>query len=484
MIPEPRSPKACGAEIPGRAANADPPSVGQRRGTRRSVRRLVAEPYRVLFPLAVLAGMLGVGHWLAYAAGWSGGYSGLFHAGVQMQVYVTGFIAGFLMTAMPRFAGARPASAAETWGTTLLLLAVLAFFAAGLWVLAQAAFVAVLLSLVAFFARRLAGRRGRRGGEDQRPKAVPPVELVWVPFALLHGLAGAALLAGGQGGWLSARAAATGRSMLQEGFVLAVVVGVGGFLAPRLMGTYRLPGGPGRSAASPRPASASGPGSGGGLGSDSRAGAGSGTKVPSARRRLALHAAGGALLLASFAAHGFGLRHEADLFRAVLLTGFLVASRTVVPRPRIGDQYVRYVWIAFWMVALGLWAAALLPDHRVAALHLVFVGGYSLMTFAVATMVVASHAGEAKRLRRPAWPLSLTAWGVLTALGLRLAAVVWPGRYFELLGAAAVAWLVAAAAWLAYVAPWLVRSLSPAAFDRMHEESKLRVLRARKAGPV
>lgn len=448
--------------------------------------RLFTQPYRVLFPLGVLAGMLGVGHWLAYAVGWSGGYSSLFHAGVQMQIYVTAFIAGFLMTAMPRFAGARPASAAETCAVAGLLLAVLGFLAAGRWILAQVAFVAVLFTLVGFFTRRLGGRR-RGGHRDQpqgatrRPKAVPPVELVWVPFALLHALTGASLLAAGQSGWLSGRAASTGRSMLQEGFVLAVVVGVGGFLAPRLMGTYRLPGGSGRASGSSRPGSASGPGPLAGDGSESGAGADAGGKVPSAHRRLALHAAGGALLLASFAAHGVGLRHEADLFRAVLVTAFLVASRTVVPRPRIGDQYVRYVWIAFWMVALGLWAAALLPDHRVAALHLVFVGGYSLMTFAVATMVVAGHAGEAKRLRRRAWPLSVTAWGVLAALGLRLAAVVWPGRYFELLGAAAGAWLVAAGVWLAYVAPWLLRTLPAADFDRMHEESKLRVLRARGA---
>lgn len=430
---------------------------------RSSPARLLTEPYRVLFPLAVLAGMLGVGHWLAYAAGWSGSYSGFFHAGVQMQVYVTAFIAGFLMTAMPRFSGTRPASVAEAGSVTGLLLLVLAFLATGRWVLAQAAFVAVLLSLVAFFARRLVQRRARRRAGDSRPRTVPPVELVWVPFALLHGLGGAALLAAGQGGWLSGRVAGTGRAMLQEGFVLAVVVGVGGFLAPRLMGTYRLPREPARGG--PEPAA----------GSEVSPGAATGTG-----RRLMLHAAGGALLLASFAAHGFGLRQEADLFRAVLVTGFLVASRTLVSGPRIRDQYVRYVWIAFWMVGLGLWAAALLPAHRVAALHLVFVGGYSLMTFAVATMVIISHAGEARRLRQPGWALRLTGGGVLTALALRLASVAFPDRYFELLGAAAAVWLVAALAWLVHVAPWLGRTLPVADLERIHEESKLRVVAARK----
>lgn len=115
-----------------------------------------------------------------------------------------------------------------------------------------------------------------------------------------------------------------------------------------------------------------------------------------------------------------------------------------------------------------------------AALHLVFVGGYSLMTFAVATMVILSHAGEARRLRRPSWALRLTGGGVLTALALRLASVAFPDRYFELLGAAVAVWLVAALAWLVHVAPWLGRTLPVADLERIHEESKLRVVAARR----
>lgn len=52
-------------------------------------------------------------------------------------------------------------------------------------------------------------------------------------------------------------------------------------------------------------------------------------------------------------------------------------------------------------IFLGSWAAFIFSSYRVAMLHLVFLGGYSLMTFTVATMVITSHAGKSEQLRRP-----------------------------------------------------------------------------------
>ena len=81
------------------------------------------EPFRVLFPLGILCGILGVGHWLLYALHWASASSSFFHAGVQTWAYLYGFIAGFLMTALPRFASAECATSREL-GLALGLLAV------------------------------------------------------------------------------------------------------------------------------------------------------------------------------------------------------------------------------------------------------------------------------------------------------------------------------------------------------------------------
>ena len=414
--------------------------------------RLVREPYRLLFPLGVLFGITGVGHWLSYAVGWSSHYSGFLHAGVQMQAYIAAFIAGFLMTFVPRLTSTRPASAAESCLVTGLLVAVWALLMNGRWVLAQAAFGLALAVLLVFLLSRVVGRRDAGRGGAARPR--PPVEMVWVPFALLFGLLGAGLLAGGQAGWLPVRALSVGRPMLQEGFVLAVVVGVGGFLAPRIMGTYRLPKPRGNDPVGPRDGE---------------------------RLSLAIHGGGGLLLLLTFVLEGVGQRPAAYLLRAVLVTLVFLRTRTLVRRPVVGDPFVRYLWISVWMVVLGVWGAALAPAHRVVALHLVFLGGYSLMTFAVGTMVVLSHAGRAKSLRAPSWSLRVTGGGVLVALALRLAAAALPEHYFALLGAPAVVWLVAAVTWLAAMAPRFLETVPVVEIDRQHEESKLRVLGQRRA---
>src|SRR3989338_4311737 len=71
------------------------------------------EPFRLFFPLGTLLGLVGINHWLVYALGWAGSSSGFFHAGIQVGGYMLGFIAGFLLTALPRFASTAPASSAE-----------------------------------------------------------------------------------------------------------------------------------------------------------------------------------------------------------------------------------------------------------------------------------------------------------------------------------------------------------------------------------
>src|ERR1035437_201255 len=70
-------------------------------------------PYRLLFPLGVLCGLIGVGHWMLWSIGWLAESHSFFHASMQVQGFLTCFVVGFLMTALPRFLGAPPARLGE-----------------------------------------------------------------------------------------------------------------------------------------------------------------------------------------------------------------------------------------------------------------------------------------------------------------------------------------------------------------------------------
>ena len=97
------------------------------------------------------------------------------------------------------------------------------------------------------------------------------------------------------------------------------------------------------------------------------------------------------------------------------------------------------------------------------------------MTFAVATMVALSHAGESEKLRQPLFILWLVAFGVLSALCFRITAVLIPSLYFQLLGLAAVFWILISASWLCFIAPRILRVPHPGTFENEHEQMKKRV---------
>src|SRR5579883_1668346 len=63
------------------------------------------DPYRIFFPLGIVFGIVGVSIWPLYYYGVTEGYSGRAHAFVQTDGFLYAFIAGFLLTAVPRFTG-------------------------------------------------------------------------------------------------------------------------------------------------------------------------------------------------------------------------------------------------------------------------------------------------------------------------------------------------------------------------------------------
>ena len=375
--------------------------------------RLRSEPFRIFFPLAFLLGVAGVAHWVLLSAGALGRYLAAFHAVTQMQSFMLAFASGFLLTAIPKRTRSAPASWIEIGVLLTLLPAVSLAALLGATAVSQLSYAAALLVLAQFAGRRFAARAsGRR----------PPTSFVLVPLGLAAGLAGAVMLLGSDGAPGADWVYAFGRALVLEGVFLCLALGIGPFfLAVALHGD-----------------------------------------APSdiSRRTAASivgYATAGAIILVALALQAGGSVRAGLLLRGSIAALVLAAGGAWRLPSRPGRN--RWLlWLATWMIPVGLMSAALFPEHRVAAMHVTYIGGFGLLAFAVATHVTLGHGGYSKdqagRPRAVVWFGALFAAAML----IRSAGTVLSSKYFELLGAAAAMWLLGAIIWASYLLPKMWRA--------------------------
>jgi len=262
-----------------------------------------------------------------------------------------------------------------------------------------------------------------------RATTQPPV-LVMLTVGWLYAVVGAATLLwirlGGPSGL-----ELFGRRVLWQGATLAVVMGIGGHLIPRILGYPE----------------------------------GVVPKYPATRGWRGVAAAfsgealvwwvAGLLLFAGFVIEQLGYEYTGRLVRAVVVTAGLLAVGRFWRLPRVRAPFAWGVWHAVWAVILGVWAVALAGRYYVAALHLIFIGGFSLMILMVGARVTLSHGGY-MGLEPHNWPIRWIGGGVIIALCLRLSAPAAPEHYFQVAAAAAAVWMAACLLWLVYHLPKMV----------------------------
>jgi len=373
-----------------------------------------AEPFRILFPLGMLIGVSGVSLWPLYFSGLHKFYPGIMHARLMIEGFMGAFIFGFLGTAMPRLTGTKPLSRIELTSMIVLLLV-----ATGLHIGHQhGSGDAVFLLLLLFFAAQM-GRRFL-----QRTDQLPPT-FVLVALGFANAIAGAALLVGGAMGVQDLRWPALGLLLLYQGFILYLVLGVGGFLLPRFLG---LP------ARSEMP---------------------DGAEASTAWKRRALFAAAtGFVLLASFVLEVFAaIPKGAGTLRFLAAAVFLAAEIPFHRSSGGGVTIIRSLRLGLILLLLGLLFPVLWPMQRVAGLHLVFIGGFTLITLTVATRVVLGHSGLAHLTTAPLPFLRMAAVLLFIAAFLRVAGDFQWALRGRLLDFASYSWMLAAGIWSWRVLP-------------------------------
>jgi uncharacterized protein involved in response to NO len=112
------------------------------------------------------------------------------------------------------------------------------------------------------------------------------------------------------------------------------------------------------------------------------------------------------------------------------------------------------VWIAHWLVILSLWLVAAVPRYRIDFLHVLFIGGFTLLILAVGTRVTLSHGGHSLTLERSSWPLRIGLTTGLVAMLARIGAPFAPFSYFEHLAFAGLLWIGGMLFWGFYLLRW------------------------------
>jgi uncharacterized protein involved in response to NO len=354
---------------------------------------------------------MGVAIWPLYYYGVTATYSGRAHAFVQTDGFLYAFIVGFLLTAIPRFTG----TDAPSRPVQLTLAAIIVFtgvaFEFQFFIAGQTAFLVAHCILLALVIRRFRRRRQE-----------PPETFPLVGVGLLCGMIAALLNAGIALNVVGPSWDPLAKRLLTEGMVLLLVLGIGGFLGPRLLGFAQLP----------------------------QFSKGSRLDEHRAKYILGYGIAGLIILISLISEYRFGITAMAFV-RAATATFVIMSTLEPWQLPAVRTTLSWCVWCANWFVISALWTVAIVPRYRVDFLHILFIGGFTLLIFAVGTRVTLSHGGHALALERRSWPLRIAVTAGLIALLARIGAPFSGLTYFAHLAWAGILWISGVCLWGFYL---------------------------------
>jgi hypothetical protein len=272
------------------------------------------------------------------------------------------------------------------------------------------------------------------GHSFSRRKTSPPPTFALVAIGMLAGLIGAVINVGIALQWLDPGWDLVGRRLLTEGMMLLIVLGVGGFLGPRLLGFAELPNLHALTAIQKQLA-------------------------PSFMLRYgtAIYAGSGVLILLSVFGYGYNLTWMPAV-RAVVGTALICSAIRPWRRPALRSTLAWCVWVAHWFLIVGMWAAALMSKYRIDFLHIEFIGGFTLLILAVSTRVALSHGGYSQHEEQRSWSLRIGLTTGCLALLARLGAPFAPPVYFGHLAWAALSWIAGISIWGIYLLRRILRT--------------------------
>lgn len=374
------------------------------------------EPYRLFFPAGLAAGLIGVALWPLTIWGPLEFYPGPLHARLMLTGFIGAFVLGFMATAMPRMLGVRPLGGSVIGSIGFLWLASMAMHFWGSHWMGDLLFGLALLALVGSLALQFRVRTD-----------IPPPGFVLAGSGLFLGITGAFALAvwesdldlGSQAVWVGRY----GRVALNEGFLLGAIGGVGSFFFPRLWGGATRQNFPEMR----RP-------------------------DPAWLRQAWIGLLAGLGLVLGCLLDAAGAVSLGAIIRLTAFGFFVIAEVASSLAARSESTLGRLVRIGLLAIPIGLiLEAVVLPTQLIGVRHLVLIGGFNLILFAVATRTIFGHAGQRDRTTGRMNSMRWIGALILAAALTRISADLLPAVYQSHLNYAALVWLLAAGLWAGIV---------------------------------
>lgn len=360
----------------------------------------------------MLLAWAGVLHWFLHSIGIVSQYASVFHSIAQIQGFLMCFAVGFLFTALPRFTNTRPPSVAQ------MVIAISAPVGTTIaawnqqWLISQLFWFALVATLITFVGRRFVGRQTNHK---------LPASFVWVPLALLMGLAGSVLIGvyqmlGEAHFWVHD----VGRLLLLQGMFLGFVLGVGPMVLAMI--------------ARHEPIHA---------------------EAVATRNAFSQwgHLSAGALLILSFWLEAAWSLRGGLVLRGVIVLMVLLVSAKIWQLPNATGWHRLLAWLSTWMIPIGYLLAALFPNIKKAGLHVVFIGGFASMAFSVGLHVALAHSGHQRLIHGRPWEAGAFGASFLLAMTFRVLMDIDRSHFYFWLGSSAATFLLGTLFWAWLVIP-------------------------------
>jgi uncharacterized protein involved in response to NO len=354
----------------------------------------VSNPYRWFFLLGIVFLLFGALVWIPLI--WTSDfYPILIHRYAMLNGFTACFIAGFLMTAVPRFSGAPYARISDI---SLFTLVTLFGFVGSFWGNERlVSFFSAIqaMSILAFLFSRISKR-----------KQNPPYSflfifvglILWMVSALHFGLTGSETL----------------KSLHYEGAIAAIILGVGSRLIPGILGHSEI-------VQQQRSAY---------------------EKPVAIIKTVPLTFL---LLIFGFIASYF-MDDFSKILRAAIVGLVAVKYWKLYKKPKEQTALTWSIWCSSWLIVTGFSARAIMSEGDIHLTHVFFIGGIVLLSLMVATRVIQSHGPKDKKLENAGviyWVLSLTILAMLT----RVSAYYLPELYLSHLAYGAMILIIAVVLW-------------------------------------